>query len=82
MPTEGWFKYVSCPHYFAEILIYCSYVLLMGTHRGGGFGQGYVLVALWVFSNQACVAGSMHQWYQRKFEDYPRGRKRMIPGVW
>lgn len=81
MPMEGWFQYVSCAHYFAELLIYWSYVLLAGA-RGGGLGQGYILVAIWVFSNQSYMAGCAHAWYQRKFEDYPRGRKRLIPGVW
>lgn len=28
IPMGGWFRYVSCPHYLAEILIYVSFVSL------------------------------------------------------
>ena len=29
IPTERWFQYIACPHYFAEILIYLSLVMLI-----------------------------------------------------
>ncbi|CAM9488090.1 unnamed protein product, partial [Ascophyllum nodosum] len=81
IPTAGWFKHVSCPHYFAELLIYLSFLLLAGT-SGRGLGQGYVVALLFVFANQAYVAGQAHAWYRTKFEDYPRDRKRLVPGIW
>lgn len=81
MPMAGWFQYVSSPHYLAEVLIYASFYLLAGV-RGGGLGHGYQLVLTWVFSNQALWAGRTHAWYQKKFEDYPRDRRRLIPGLW
>ncbi|CAM9888440.1 unnamed protein product [Ectocarpus sp. 4 AP-2014] len=81
IPTAGWFQYVSCPHYFAELLVYGSFVLL-GSFKGRGLGQGYLVAFAWVFANQALVAGWVQAWYQQKFEDYPRDRRRLIPGVW
>ena len=27
IPMGGWFNYISCPHYFAEIIIYLSLVI-------------------------------------------------------
>ena len=81
MPTQGWFQYVSCPHYFAELLIYISFMLMAGWN-GGGPSQGYVVALHWVFANQALVAGHTHAWYKSKFEDYPLSRRRLIPGVW
>ena len=81
MPTQGWFQYVSCPHYFAELLIYISFMLMAGW-SGGGPSQGYAVALHWVFANQALVAGHSHAWYKSKFEDYPPSRKRLIPGVW
>ena len=29
IPLGRWFSYVSCPHYFAEILIYASFVIML-----------------------------------------------------
>ena len=29
VPMGGWFEYVTCPHYFAEVLLYFSYSLLI-----------------------------------------------------
>jgi hypothetical protein len=30
IPMDGWFQYVTCPHYFAEVLLYLSYGILIG----------------------------------------------------
>jgi hypothetical protein len=30
IPMDGWFEYVTCPHYFAEVLLYLSYGILIG----------------------------------------------------
>lgn len=72
---------MSSAHYLAELLIYFSFVLL-GSFKGRGLGQGYLVAFAWVFANHALVGGRTHAWYQQKFEDYPRDRKRLIPGVW
>jgi len=29
IPTGGWFEYISCPHYFSEIMIYVIFAILM-----------------------------------------------------
>jgi 3-oxo-5-alpha-steroid 4-dehydrogenase len=29
IPMGGWFEYVTCPHYFAEVLLYLSYGILI-----------------------------------------------------
>ena len=31
IPTEGWFRWITCPHYLAEIGIYGSFALLLST---------------------------------------------------
>lgn len=72
---------MSCPHYLAELLVYASFALL-GGFKGRGLGQGYLVAFSFVLANQALVAGRADAWYRQKFEDYPRERKRLIPGVW
>uniref|UniRef100_A0A3B4ACG2 Polyprenal reductase n=1 Tax=Periophthalmus magnuspinnatus TaxID=409849 RepID=A0A3B4ACG2_9GOBI len=75
MPTGGGFELVSCPHYFAEVLIYTS----LWVASGGLFTWG--LVSLYVFFNQALAAQLCHDFYKCKFESYPRQRKAFIPFV-
>lgn len=72
---------MSCAHYSAELLVYAAFVVL-GSFKGRGLGQGYLVAFAFVFANQALVAGRAHAWYLQKFEGYPRERKRLIPGVW
>merc|ERR1719305_622066 len=53
VPHGDWFKYVSCPHYLAEILIYLSQVMILGVkHRTA------CLIFGWVLTNQI-IAGLM-----------------------
>ncbi|XP_072295421.1 polyprenal reductase [Eucyclogobius newberryi] len=75
MPTGGGFELVSCPHYFAEVLIYIS----LWVASGGLFT--WWLVSLYVFFNQALAAQLCHDHYKCKFESYPRQRKAFIPFV-
>lgn len=74
MPSGGGFDYVSCPHYFAEIVMYCSACIILG-------GQSYTwwLVCLWTVTNQVFTGLISHRWYQEKYKDYPSRRKAVIP---
>ena len=38
--------------------------------------------AFWVIANLVPRARSTHHWYLENFEDYPKNRKKLIPGVW
>lgn len=73
IPVEDWFKFVSCPHYFAEVLIYCSLLLV----EWGSFAM--VFPCVFVLSVLILSARQMHSWYCSKFDDYPRSRKRIFP---
>ncbi len=45
--------------------------------------RGYkVFHALNVQSNFILLLKQHHQWYQQKFENYPRSRKAVIPFIW
>ncbi|XP_063776986.1 polyprenol reductase [Pseudophryne corroboree] len=76
VPTGDWFESVSCPHYFAELLIYISIAIL--------FGLAHItlwLVVLFVLFNQSLAAILCHEFYHEKFDSYPAHRKAFIPYV-
>ncbi|XP_075051868.1 polyprenal reductase [Mixophyes fleayi] len=76
VPTGDWFELVSCPHYFAELLIYVSIAVLLGlTH------MTWWLLVLFVLFNQSLAAILCHEFYHEKFDAYPAQRKAFIPYV-
>ena len=76
VPHGDWFKYVSCPHYLAEILIYLSQVMILGVkHRTA------CLIFGWVLTNQIIAGLMSHWWYRKNFKNYPTYRKAVIPFV-
>lgn len=76
VPSGGWFQLVSCPHYFAELLIYVSLSLV-----SGGVSLTWCLVVLYVLFNQALAALLCHQFYRNTFVSYPQHRKAFIPFI-
>jgi 3-oxo-5-alpha-steroid 4-dehydrogenase 3 len=74
VPSGGWFEWVSCPHFFGELVIYT------GLCAFEGFSNVYLnLVLLFCLLNQTLVALETHAWYIRKFKEYPKQRKAIIP---
>jgi 3-oxo-5-alpha-steroid 4-dehydrogenase 3 len=78
-PNGDWFELVSCPHFFAEILIYASVLLCC---VGTVVWNCWWLVLVYVVSTLGLSARQAHVWYQRKYEDYPKHRRAMIPWLW
>ena len=77
IPYGDWFVFVSSPHYLAEILIYISIFV--------SSGAGYLLGAncLYQILNFSLICTPpTHNWYLKKFEDYPRNRKILVPFVY
>jgi 3-oxo-5-alpha-steroid 4-dehydrogenase 3 len=74
IPRGGLFEHLSCPHYFAEILIYMSLCLVMG-----GKSSTWWMVCAFVVINQLIVGLFNHHWYLETFKDYPKQRKAVIP---
>ena len=72
IPHGDWFEYVSSPHYLAEILIYCSFLLV---HQSLYF----VLILLFTIQNLSLSATVTHKWYIKKFKQYPTSRYRILP---
>ncbi|KAK6150324.1 hypothetical protein DH2020_015256 [Rehmannia glutinosa] len=77
IPHGDWFKYVSSPHYLAEIVIYGGLVI----------ASGFSDITMWllfgfVVANLAFAAAETQRWYLRKFDNYPRNRCAIIPFVY
>ncbi|EGC30403.1 hypothetical protein DICPUDRAFT_83663 [Dictyostelium purpureum] len=74
IPYGRLFNRCSSPHYFCEILIYLSFLLLT-------YFNYYTLLLCFVFTfvNLFHRASETHDWYITKFREYPKQRKIMIP---
>ena len=73
--NEGLYRWISCPNYFGEIIIWTGWALATWSLAGLAF-------AVWTFANLAPRARAHHIWYRRQFPDYPPERKSLLPGVW
>ncbi|NXS11068.1 PORED reductase, partial [Neodrepanis coruscans] len=76
VPFGDWFESVSCPHYFAELLIYISMAITLGFQN-----MTWWCVVIYVLFNQALAAVLCHEFYQKNFSSYPKQRKAFIPHV-
>ncbi|XP_060102361.1 polyprenol reductase [Heteronotia binoei] len=74
IPFGDWFEMVSCPHYFAEVLIYVSMGITFGFSN-----LTWWLVVMYVLFNQAVSAVLCHEFYLSSFKHYPKHRKAYIP---
>ncbi len=72
---EGWlFSYISCPHYFGEILEWGGWALMTWSLPGLAF-------FVFTFANLFPRAIASHRWYKSNFANYPADRKAVIPFV-
>ena len=75
IPRGGWFEYVSCPHYFMEIIIYLAFLLI-----GGPRHVTLLSVVIFVITNQLVAGCLTHRWYRAHFGAlYPVQRKAVVP---
>ena len=61
IPYGHWFEYTSNPHYFGEVLIYASFVVVTG------FDATFLHVFLYVLFSHLLMAEQSHRWYQQTF---------------
>jgi 3-oxo-5-alpha-steroid 4-dehydrogenase 1 len=74
IPREGFFKYVSCPNHFGELVEWSGFALMTWSTPGLSF-------AIWTFVNLFPRAIHHHKWYKETFSDYPEERKAIIPFI-
>jgi 3-oxo-5-alpha-steroid 4-dehydrogenase 1 len=75
IPRGGLYRWIACPNYLGEILIWTGWAIATWSLAGLSF-------ALWTIANLAPRAKSHRKWYAEHFPDYPPGRKALVPGVW
>jgi hypothetical protein len=74
VPHGGGFRWVSCPNYLGEIVEWGGWALATWSVPGLAF-------AFYTAANLVPRALSHHDWYRRRFVDYPPGRRALIPYV-
>eukprot|EP00271_Cylindrocystis_brebissonii_P003316 TRINITY_DN14145_c0_g1_i1.p1 TRINITY_DN14145_c0_g1~~TRINITY_DN14145_c0_g1_i1.p1 ORF type:complete len:266 (+),score=16.19 TRINITY_DN14145_c0_g1_i1:35-799(+) len=72
IPRGFLYEWVSCPNYLSEMVEWFGWALL--TWSSSGF-----VFFLYTIANLAPRALQHHSWYRNKFDDYPEGRKALIP---
>ncbi|KAL3515090.1 hypothetical protein ACH5RR_021992 [Cinchona calisaya] len=76
IPYGDWFRYVSSPHYLAEIVIYGGLLV------ASGYSDMIWLLFGFTVANLVFAAAETHRWYLRKFDNYPRERFAIIPYIY
>tara|TARA_Y100000992_G_scaffold116144_1_gene76047 strand:+ start:2234 stop:2983 length:750 start_codon:yes stop_codon:yes gene_type:complete len=74
IPHTFLYKYLSAPNYFGEIIEWLGWAILTWSISG-------IVFLIWVIANLFPRAISHHKWYKNKFDDYPKNRKAIIPGI-
>jgi len=75
IPRDGLYRWVSCPNYLGEIVIWIGWMVATWSPVAAAF-------ALWTIANLVPRARSHHQWYRENFDDYPDKRHALLPGIW
>ena len=79
LPHEGWFRYIVCPHYTTECLIYLTLALITAP-KGQFVNQTVLLGLVFVAVNLGATAEGTRSWYKDKFgQENVEGKWRMIP---
>lgn len=95
IPKGDWFEFVSCPHYFAEIMIYFMFAILIQVQTDSTaiedeesyisyrlHTQTHWIVLLWTTTNLSISAARTHEWYVSTFGQAYPCRKKLIPFLW
>jgi protein-S-isoprenylcysteine O-methyltransferase Ste14 len=74
IPTGGFYRYLSSPNYFGEIIEWIGWAILTWSLAGLAF-------AVFTIANLVPRAIANHNWYTNRFPDYPKARKAIIPFI-
>lgn len=74
IPRGGAFRFVSCPNYLGELMEWAGWAVATWSPAGLAFFA-------YTAANLVPRALAHHRWYRDRFEDYPAGRKALVPGL-
>jgi steroid 5-alpha reductase family enzyme len=74
IPQKGFFRYVSCPNHFGEIVEWSGFALMVWSLPALAF-------AIWTLVNLMPRAIHHHKWYKETFPEYPAKRNALIPFI-
>ncbi len=75
IPEGGLYRWVSCPNYLGEVIIWTGWAVATWSLPGLAF-------ALWTIANLVPRARAHHAWYRKNMPDYPPERKALLPRLW
>jgi 3-oxo-5-alpha-steroid 4-dehydrogenase 1 len=74
IPKGFLFRYVSCPNFLGEIVVWIGFVMIVPNLASLSF-------LIWTIANVVPRGIKHHQWYKNKFEEYPKNRKAIFPFI-
>lgn len=74
IPKGFLFNYISSPNLFGEILEWTGFAIM-------AWNLPALTFAVWTFANLVPRAKNHHDWYRRRFPDYPTNRKAVFPFI-
>ena len=75
VPAGGFYRWISCPNYFGEIVQWTGWAIATWSLPGLSF-------AVWTVANLAPRAWANHRWYLDHLPGYPADRKALLPRLW
>jgi 3-oxo-5-alpha-steroid 4-dehydrogenase 1 len=72
IPFGGLFRFVSCPNFLGEIIIWIGFFVVTLSLPALAF-------LVWTLANLIPRALDHHKWYRSEFPDYPAKRKALFP---
>ncbi|KAK0647648.1 Polyprenol reductase 2 [Lasiodiplodia hormozganensis] len=82
LPTQGAFRYIVCPHYTFECLIYLA-LSIVAAPVGQVVNKTVLCAVVFVGVNLGVTAAGTKEWYATKFgSETVERRARMVPFIW
>lgn len=79
LPEEGMFRYLICPHYTCECLLYLA-MAIYGAPNGALFNKTLLCGLIFIVTNLGVTAAGTRKWYMDRFgEEAVKTRWSMIP---